>query len=199
MPHAAAAALAIDIGHRWGFDKVSRQVGPVWTVGSLRRNAPMVGDIEFLAPHQDKAGDLVYELIEPTLAMPGSGDLIFAPPADTIGRPTEGFRKGFLSASFEVTLGGVTVPVQVFRYTPQNKGWQLIMRTGPQEFGIHFLGEWKRAFGIPLGVESCKASRDGHLIDSFGVVVPVESEEEAFQKAGMRFVPPQQREAWRKS
>lgn len=197
MPHAQASDFAQQLGNRWRFGELTR-LGPVWTVGSLRRQAVTVGDIEFLCPHEPKDNDTLYDAIAHTLCMPGEGESMFGAPVDHIGRPVEGFKRGFLAADFEIRMRDQVVPVQVFRYTPQNRGWQLLMRTGPAEFGQYFLGKWKEAFGIPRGVESAKASIDGHLVDRHGIVVPVESEEECFDKAGMAFVTPLQREAWRK-
>lgn len=198
LPHAQASSFAQQLGDRWGFRELQR-LGPIWTVGSLRRQAPTVGDIEFLCPHEPKEDDTLYEAIAHTLCMPGEGDSIFGAPLEHIGVPVEGFKRGFFAAAFEIRMRDLVVPVQVFRYTPKNRGWQLLMRTGPAEFGQMFLGKWKEAFGIPRGVETAKASIDGHLVDRYGIVVPVESEEECFAKAGMGYVAPVQREAWRKT
>lgn len=192
-----ARDFAMQLGARWQFPHLAR-LGPVWVVGSIRRERSTVGDIEFLVPHEPKDNDTLYDWIARTLCMPGEGDSIFGAPQDHIGRPVEGFKRGFLAADFEIRMRDLLVPVQVFRYTPANRGWQLLMRTGPSEFGQYFLGKWKDAFGIPKGVEGAKASIDGHLVDRHGIVVPVESEEDCFAKAGMAFVPPLQREAWRK-
>lgn len=198
IPLEQACALAKELGARWKLPHLSR-LGPIWVVGSVRRERPTVGDLEFLAPHEPKENDTLYDAIASTLCMPGEAASIFGAPPDHIGKPVEGFKRGFLAASFEISMQDQVVPVQVFRYTPANRGWQLLMRTGPSEFGIAFLGKWKEAFGIPKGSETAKASVDGHLVDKYGNVVPVDSEEDCFAKAGMRYVPPQQREAWRKS
>lgn len=168
-------------------------------VGSVRRRKPEVGDLEILAPHEDKARDTLYQRIARTVRTDDAGGL-FAGAADIkheIGRAVRGLKPGFLAASLVINVkpdGGVEVPVQIFRYTPDNLGWMLLYRTGPEDFGKWFLGEWKKRHGIPLSREDRPASKDNHLIDGEGRVVKVPDEEAAFVKAGIRFVPPEERD-----
>jgi len=57
--------------------------------------------------------------------------------------------------------------------------------------GMGFLRYWAHTHEIPPGFES---SIDGHLRDARGEVVPVRSEEECFQKCGLKFMPPEERD-----
>lgn len=105
-----------------------------------------------------------------------------------------GVKPGFITASvvvkpFAGSLAGREIPVQVERFTPENRGWKIIMRTGPSDFGQWFLGKWKARYGIPFGPAG-KASINGHLVDRHGAVVPVRSEEEAFDLCKQKYVPP---------
>lgn len=190
-----AAAVAEELVRRWGMAEhgVSALCG--WeVVGSFRRGAAEVGDLEIVAPlpaglpaKPAAADDPLFRRINETVINPWRDDRapLFAPqeePRATLGRIDKGLRPGFLAASLVVSpWEGVDLPVQVYRYTPQNRGWVTLMYTGPSAFGQWVLGRWKKAMGIPIGDDRYHASVDNHLVTSTGTVYPVATEEEIFR------------------
>lgn len=110
-------------------------------------------------------------------------------------RAIEGFSPGFRAVKLAVSWRDMpampaALPVQIYRYTPNNYGWIRLMRTGPADFGEHFLREWKRAQRIP---RDRQGSIQGHLVDTMGRVVSVVDEEAAFRRCGMPFIAPEGR------
>lgn len=199
----AAAALA----ERWQLDTLLPDHTPAGVVvGSVRRQRPEVGDLEIVAamPATPRRGaitaadDPLFRRINESMANPWTDERapLFGAtpepdPARIIGEAVRGLRPGFAAASLIVRpWPGVTLPVQVFRAPPEARGWLLLYRTGPAEFGAWFLGRWKRARGIPVGDDRHKASIDGHLVDAHGQIVPVPTEEEAFRLAGVAWIDP---------
>ncbi len=196
MPRAVADDVIEWLSFQWPACKPGSAI-----VGSYRRGKPDVGDLEILLPAASEKGvDPVYDAIAPTMDGWTPPTLHSPPPSTPIGSVVSGLKPNFLAASLLVRppaeIGVATVPLQVFRYTPLNFGWQMIMRTGPGEFGQWFLGAWKRTWGIPVGQDGAQASKDGHLVDASGVVVPVGSEGEAFRRCGIGFIPPEDRDAF---
>jgi DNA polymerase/3'-5' exonuclease PolX len=183
----ALAASAI-LGQAWGFGEDCH------LVGSVRRRRATVGDLEFLAPARPGlpgTRDPLCERIQETM----EAESVFnVTQAATVGRALKGLRPGFLAANLVVNvLPGIALPVQIYRYTPDNLGWMLIERTGPREFGMWFLGKWKARFGIPFG-DAGRASIDGHLVDKTGQVVKVATEAEAFDLAAISSIAPEKRD-----
>lgn len=194
LPLEVADALAAKLMARW------KMAAPACgVVGSVRRRKPDVGDVELIAP-LPPAGpkdDPLYELIADDL---GLRDGLFIPEVPPMGKAVEGVKPGFKAASMGINcrIGAdleELVGVQVFRYTPENRGWQWIMRTGPEDFGKWFLWQWKTVFGIPLG-DGHPASHEGHLVDPSGIVVPVEDEEACFRIIRRPFIAPEHRAAF---
>lgn len=200
----AAAALLFE---RWGL------LGPAsMVVGSVRRQRPLVGDVEIVAPlPASPRNDPLFEAINETMGNPwrDEREALFAGnaapnipgviprAARPIGSIVRGLKPEFAACSLLVQLAdGADLPVQVYRYTRENAGWMILYRTGPWDFGRWFLWQWKRRFGIPVGDDHHSASMDGHLVDSSEQVVSVPTEEEAFQLAGVPFVPPERRDAF---
>lgn len=189
--------------------EIIRWLGDVWpslragshVVGSYRRLKPDVGDIEVILPAASREHDPVYDAIAPTMRgyVPAGLHELGLGRGATVGEPVKGLRPGFREASLLIDVPasiwggeGGRIPVQVYRYTPENMGWIMLMRTGPSEFGQWFLWKWKRYWGIPPGG---KASVDGHLVDGSGKVIPVRSETYCFISIGMSSViPPQDRD-----
>lgn len=199
IPYTRAKAAAELLLALWRMPPAACQI-----VGSIRRRRAEVGDIEILVPQYPKKGDSVYDRILPTID--GAERPLFTDgvgqQTPTFARAIKGFKPGFLQASLEVQMriapaatdgdsGRCIIPVQVFRYTPENAGWQLIMRTGPTDFGKWFLWKWKIAWRT--GPEG-KGSIDGHLVDNFGKVVPVETEAKAFSLARVPITAPEHRD-----
>jgi hypothetical protein len=113
-------------------------------------------------------------------------------------RAMEGFSPGFRAMKLavwwsELPPGVAFVQAQIFRYTPANRGWVLLMRTGPSSFGEYFLQQWKRTHRIP---RDRQASIQGHLVDTMGRVVPVADEGQAFRLCGMEPIPAERRQEY---
>lgn len=167
-------------------------------VGSIRRRRPDVGDIELLCPAMEGKRDEVYEKIAPT-CMAEDGALFAAgtPAKPPFAEAIEGLKPGFKLARLRVQLSfnageeALVLPVEVHRATNLNRGWKMIQTTGPREFGIFFLQQWKRVQQTPEGKE---ASVEGHLVDQWGKVIPVDTEDQAFNLARLEYVPPEARD-----
>lgn len=167
-------------------------------VGSVRRQRPDIGDVELIAPAAESPRkDTLFEAIEDTLS--GDGGLgMFGTEQERFVEPVRGLKRGFLACSLVATLRGqdgrdYRIPVQVFRYTPKNRGWIELMRTGPGDFGQHFLVLWKQRKRIPW---ERQASVDGHLVDRDGTIVAVDSELACFAACGLGYIEPKDRDAW---
>ena len=178
--------------------------------GSIRRQRPLVGDIDIVAPAVTgikkpvAADDPLFARIDATMSNPyiDQRNPLFAGacPAiegEIIGTAVKGLKPGFLAASIALRLeGGGQIPVQVFRYVPSNRGWVILQKTGPSDFGKWFLGKWKEHYGIPRGVDDANASVANHLLDGAGEMVHVPTEAEAFRLCGLAEIPPEQRDAF---
>lgn len=171
-------------------------------VGSVRRRCAQVGDLELVAPHEPESSDRLFRAINRRMSNPWQDTRagLFAPQVETfepMGRIEKGLKPGFLAASLVLRpWPGTELPVQVYRYTPANEGWVRLMRTGPRDFGMWFLGQWKKRFGIPIGREDCPACVDGHLVNAAKQVVPVRSEVDCFMQVQIRPIDPAEREAF---
>ncbi len=189
MPLAIAEARARDIMARIGIPEMS----VTGVVGSIRRRKADVGDIEFLLPTAPAASprDAIFDLIDAQVI---KGDCMFSPSTAFLV-PQKGHKPFFKSASYTVTFENPTstVAVEFYRHTPANRGWMLLMRTGPGEFGEWFLARWKKAHDI--GGDR-PASVEGHLVDRWGKVIPVETEEQCFAHIKCNVIPPEKREAF---
>jgi hypothetical protein len=189
---------------RWNLDREA-----CMAVGSVRRRRESVGDIELVAPCWNGAGvDVVFEsiaatmegeitdartAIESNLFAPGREPRVIPKVQPLIGTVAQGCRPGFLHARIRLRRrDGSTFACEVYRYTPANRGWITLMRTGPGEFGRFFLRFWKRAHNIP---ETREASSEGHLRDARGEIIPVPTEEECFRLCGMKFIDPRDRDS----
>ena len=215
IPLATAQRVATFLFERWGMDSATCLV-----VGSVRRERPTVGDLEILAPLPQEAvrggvagpigpeHDPLFRRINASMQHPWchEGGALFAKPAtegpiDVIGDAVSGLAPGFRSLNLRVFGKAgpqdpvAELPVQVYRSTPANHGWMMVMRTGPAEFGQWFLHQWKLAHGIPVGNAAHPASLNGHLVDARRAVVPVLTEREAFDKAGLTYIEPRLRDA----
>lgn len=169
-------------------------------VGSLRRMRETVGDIELVAPYEPESSDQLFKAINARMANPWQDTRagLFAPQIETfepMGRIDKGLKPGFLAASLVLTpWRGVEIPCQVYRYMPANEGWVRLMRTGPRDFGMWFLGKWKARFGIPLGREDRPACVNNHLVDGTGAIVPVPTEADCFMRAQIPIIDPWKRD-----
>lgn len=213
IPLARAEAVASTVMELW------RMRAPACAVvGSVRRRKVDVGDIELIAPLPDclcqeldpfkpepppatAETDPLFSMIRSTCGK--APDLFDPNPPPPVARAVEGLKPGFLAASLEVNIAGAVVGaggealpvnVQVFRYTPGDRGsrgWCELMRTGPQDFGIWFLMQWKERMQIRAGG---RGSIEGWLVDPHGKRVPTPDEEACFRLIQRPFVPPEERE-----
>lgn len=209
-----ARRLCQDLWNIWGLDDKAV------VVGSVRRGLPEVGDIEIVVPAQvpalkvTQAGnehiDFLFIRINGSMSNPWTHPKakersMFDPPEPVterviepepdqiIGEAVRGLKPGFLSASLLLRPLGLEVPCQLYRYTPKNRGWIELMRTGPADFGRLFLIAWKRRWNIP---HEQQASIDGHLVNRDGEIVHVPDEHAAFSLCGMEFILPESRDSW---
>jgi DNA polymerase/3'-5' exonuclease PolX len=195
-----ARRLCQDLWNIWGLDDKAV------VVGSVRRGLPEVGDIEIIVPalKVTQAGnehiDFLFIRINGSMSNPWTHPKakersMFDPPEpdQIIGEAVRGLKPGFLSASLLLRPLGLEVPCQLYRYTPQNRGWIELMRTGPADFGRLFLIAWKRRWNIP---HEQQASIEGHLVNRDGEIVHVPDEHAAFSLCGMEFILPEARDSW---
>lgn len=182
-------------------------------VGSFRRGREELGDLDILmpmpaAPSGGKWGwsdDPVFVAINATMsnALASAPDALFAPAPPTVadpvivGRSEKGLKPGFKEASLVLNpWSGRELKVQIFRATAAGFGWAMVHRTGPENFGPWFLGQWKKRHGIPLNDDHRKASIDGCLVDHAERIVPVWTEEACFMACGLPFIPPADRDGY---
>lgn len=216
LPRSKAISVAEALFAKWDlWAELADRSAACRVVGSVRRRRDEVGDLEIVAPlpvgwqtrKLTPADDPLFRRINATMSNPyrdGSMASLFAEPRSdlpgaecVIGTAVRGLKPGFLACSLLLRpWKGIEIPCQVYRYTPDNRGWLLIERTGPRDFGVWFLWRWKVRFGIPVADETRRASINNHLVDAGGKVVSVATEEEAFRLAGERFVPAEERDAF---
>lgn len=172
-------------------------------VGSVRRRLPEIGDLDLIAPLPElRQRDTLFESIDLTVIKPAAKAALW----EIGGREQRfvevksGHNRYFKSLSviahLEATnergeLQTYPIPVQVSRYTRDNRGWMELYKTGPREFGVWYLLRWKEIHGIP---DRQAASVHNHLRGADGVtVIPLESENDCFRVLGITPVPPQER------
>lgn len=211
VPLDVAQRCAASLMARWGMSEPDCLVA-----GSIRRGSPTVGDIDLIAPMPGAKGtafdrDPLFEAIAADVGVdPAAGREVslFAsasmPAARTkpIGEGVQGVNLGFRSCKgiFKFSndaLGRFVLPVQVERYWPgemSNRGWKILMRTGPAEFSTLVLRRWKHACGT-VGTAD-KGSDQGFLVDAAGNPVSTPTEERVFEMAGLMYVRPEDREAF---
>ena len=190
--------LASSLLDLWGLTGLVGE-GGVHVVGSIRRQKPEVGDVEIIAPWPEPpAADPLFDRLAETLIADGQ-----APEPNPLVGPRRlvyaksGAKRWFKACNLRVPClkwpGQPLVGVQIYRYRPHNFGWTMLMRTGPSEFGMWFLGIWKRRMNIPRGHQ---ASLDGCLVSAAGDVVPTPTEADCFRLAGLQYVAPEARESF---
>lgn len=208
--------LAVDVAEKHAVEQFQ-------DVGSLRRQKDSIGDLEVLAPlpvpargdadrigwDEDPLLRVLNRIVDnPMLEPPKCAGVLWMQPKEELEKPAprrrelgtaiKGLKPGFLAASIMLRVkqsvcGVSEIKLEIFRAARDNYGWAMVMRTGPQEFGIEFLTRWKRRYGIPFGDEG-KASIDGGLVDSEGNPVRVPDERAAFAACGMEYIEPENRE-----
>ncbi len=175
-------------------DVIGGQFKTALIVGSIRRKKETVGDVEYTFPWEPKENDALYTRLA-ELAHLGEPPL-FGERGHKMIDPIEGVKPGFKAARFYVQVqtptGVVVAPAAIYRHEPHNKGMIEIIRTGPREFGMAVLHRWRSVFKVTR--EVWDARDQGTVVDQWGKVVPVGTEEEVFTKLGIAFEPPERRE-----
>lgn len=193
LPLIDALLAAECIAGMWGLD---REACPL--VGSARRRAITVGDLEFIAPlPAPGVRDELFDRMDLTM---GTGGL-FGEGTVPVAKPLKGFKRGFgycdtlVDVTNQATGQGFAIRVQIHRYAADgsNRGWIELMRTGPAEFGQFFLRAWKARHCIAPELE---ASIDGHLVNAARQRVPTPTEADAFRCCGLEPVEPTRRDAF---
>lgn len=176
--------------HCWGVDN-----GDATIVGSVRRGRPDVGDLEVCVPVEPPDHDRLFQAMHASAhtqggLFTGPSDL---PPLTIVKGLRPGFKQARVVAHVKYEGQPFDLPVEVYRFEPGARGWALLMRTGPADFGRWFLGRWKRHFSIP---QEKPASVDGFLVDGYGVRVPIDDEAECFRRIQSGVIAPDRRDAF---
>lgn len=168
-------------------------------VGSVRRGRLEVHDIEIIAPlAQENTLDRLWLAIRDNVADEGGGLFAASGPAKPVLRVVKGLAPLFRHVRLQVALRGTDdwLPIEIYRYDTTtekaNRGWIELMRTGPTEFGQWFLTQWHKRWELR---PDKPASVEGYLRDEHQAIVPVETELQAFEKCGIAYVAPDQRDA----
>ncbi len=173
--------------------------------GEVRRMRPHVTQLAVVAPlpaadFQDRPGrDTAAETIEASVRLHverrlADGETVGGGGGWRLGA-IDGVRPYFRVARLLLeheTVGRVVL--RIARYTPGpqgNYGAVLLRETGTAEFVEHFYAQWRRQVGIAPGLP---VSRGGFMLGPDDSVTPTPTEEGMFENAGMRWVPPRERE-----
>lgn len=190
IPLAVAEAAATYLLVCWGLDG-----GDATIVGSVRRRKLDVGDLEICVPWSPPECDELYKAIH---ASANQQDGLFEGPSDTppltiVKGVKPGFKAARVIAHVRHNDCPLDIPVDIFRFMPGARGWSILMRTGPAEFGQWFLGRWKRHWGT---TQDQLASINGCLVDQYGKRVQIDDEVGCFAKINIGYVQPEQRESF---
>lgn len=139
--------------------------GEAHVVGSVRRQKPEVGDIEILV-HVDAVVRIAI----------GAG--LFPSEFET----NKGGRGNWRFWQIRNCFHGYVV--DLYRFDDQNRGSMMLIRTGPAEFSQRFVTALR-----PHGYHH----EDGYVRENSMRIVTCETEEHAFELAGMKYVQPEVR------
>lgn len=187
-----ARDCALQVCERLGIDQAG-------IMGSIRRGCGSVGDIDLVAPWPGEGAamhlrdPLCSAILRNFQEQDKPGFLPRPVVSGAMGKVGLGVKPGFKWCQLMAWFGDIELEVQIHRYVdgPRgNRGWIEIMRTGPEEYSTGFLSRWKSSQGIQM---VNKGSVGGFLVDRMGVPVATPTEEVAFERAGLKFVPPEKR------
>lgn len=179
--------------------------------GSIRRGRPRVADVELVVPPAEGQRDALYERISDMMDSDIPESDLWPRSRNAVGHAVKGLTKGFQYARVVVRPSAIgvecdlpTVPVDLFRWREErgiegaapksNRGWVIIVRTGPDDFGEQFLATWKRKCKCPKDRE---ISRQNWLLSPRGNTLHTPTEESVWAQTGILSVSPQQREQHR--
>jgi hypothetical protein len=202
IPLSEARSIAERVIAAWG-------IGEHTIVGSIRRECEDVGDIEICVPHPEPVSfyqggrdgdrpaiaDPLFERLASTLKLAGDKSLFAS--AGKFGREIKGVKHGFRYCQAEVMLedGAAKRPitVEIHRYRQgslTNRGWIVLMRTGPEEFSQAVLRGWKARH--KRGIHHA-GSEDGFLVDDAGRPFSTPDEMTIFNRLRALYVAPRDR------
>lgn len=195
-----AAGIALNV---LGFLNVPRP--EFWLVGSIRRRAFSVKDIDVLCAMPRGDSDPLYEAIcRHFIQAPApykQGGSLFDAPASALegpilGKVVRGCKRQFRNCCVEINPVGVSGPVKIefWRYDAGphgNRGWIELIRTGPWEFAKAAVSRWNRVSGGVAG--------DPHVGYPClrGERVPVPDEATAFKLLDWPYIEPENRQGLR--
>jgi DNA polymerase (family 10) len=153
-------------------DRVIAQLRPhcerIDIAGSIRRRRPTIGDIEIVC-----------------IPKPYDATPLFASGIATVLNQWEKVR-GELPCKYTQRLLPEGIPLDLFMVEPNSYGLQLAIRTGSSRWGIEVLATaWVKA-----GFHS----KNGLLRYASGAVVPTPTERALFERIGLPWTPPEDRE-----
>jgi len=173
----------------------------LWTVGSVRRGCPMVGDLEFLAPCReyamgpDPVAEWVAKHFEPVKVREKRVVEKLPRPERVLGVLKLGGREAdWKLARLSVQIAGQPFQVEIHRFEPGddgNRGWTELRATGCADFGKAMLTLLKRRKGIG---ESGKGSIDGYLVNKDGHRIPQATEQQVFEAVEWKPLAPTERD-----
>lgn len=179
---------------RWLMHQLGVELAADQFVGSIRRGARAVGDVDLLLPlplegEPDDLHGQMASRIEPRDGRPAlfAGATTQAAP---IAREVLGMSAGFKLCRLELRLTRepvAVIRVDLHRYTPGesgNRGWKQLIHTGPEAFAKKAVSRWAALSG---------ESADGGFPMRDGRPVPVPTEAEAFRLLEWKFIPPENR------
>lgn len=162
LPLAEARTMALDI--------IAAIKGEAYIAGSIRRCKREVGDIEILV-HRDATIRLAV----------GAGPLLPAEYETIKGGP----RKKDDWKYWQLRHCSSRVHVDLFRFDDNNRGSQMIIRTGPAKFSQHFVTMLRR--------NGCYHDL-GYVMDGDDhIVMSCPTEQDAFLLASMAYIEPEKR------
>lgn len=156
--------------------------------GSLRRKKPFVGDVELLyVPKWEERRDGLFDTKQVNLAEEKILDLLLN--AELVKRLNkQGKISSWGQQNKYAVHAAIGIPVDLFSTTEDRWWMSLVIRTGPKELNIRLMTECR------------KNGLEGEAYGTFtkwpsGEIVPVGSEREVFQLAGIPWLEPEQRKA----
>lgn len=182
------------VAARWLMHQLGVELAPEQVVGSIRRGARAVGDVDLLLPlPAEGQPDELYRQMAARIEPRDGRPALFAGATtrtQPLAREVLGMSAGFKLCRLELRLTRepvAVIRVDLHRYTPGpdgNRGWKQLIHTGPEAFARKAVSRWAAISG---------ESADGGFPVRDGRPVPVPSEAEAFRLLDWKYIPPENR------